>query len=211
MKWRIGDRVLAHWSHDSFWYPATVKKIEGERIYLRFDDGDKEWTHSEQLMKLEIKSGDRVYGRYKKGPAYYPGYIRNVQGEEIQVQYDDGDEEWTTLAMLRMVPDVPIKWKAGDRVLAQLPPDIFWYPGVIANIDHSHILVHCDDGAKVCTTWEHITELDIELDDRIFGRWKAGQFYYPGYVGDKKDDQVYIHYDDGDKEWTNIGMIRVTR
>ncbi len=42
--WNVGDRVLARWFHDPFWYPATIREVDGERYYVKFDDGDKQWT-----------------------------------------------------------------------------------------------------------------------------------------------------------------------
>jgi hypothetical protein len=71
MQCQIGNRVLANWTHDSYWYPATVQNIEGERIYIRFDDGDKEWTTFDHLMKIDIEVGDRVQCRWKGGAYYY--------------------------------------------------------------------------------------------------------------------------------------------
>lgn len=102
MQWEKGSRVLANWMHDLFWYPATVQDIEGERIYLRFDDGDKEWTTNDRLMKNDIELGDRVQCRWKGGPYYFIGHIAQKEGEKIYVYYDDGDKEWTTISCVRV-------------------------------------------------------------------------------------------------------------
>ena len=102
MNWNVGDRVLAHWSHDVFWYPAVIRAIEGERLYVRFDDGDKEWTTGEHLMAVDVEVGDTVYCRYQGGLYYFPGHVTDQDGERIHVQYDDGDEEWTTVSMVRV-------------------------------------------------------------------------------------------------------------
>lgn len=102
MKWKVEDRVLANWTHDEFWYPANIRAIDGERIYIQFDDGDKEWTTSNFLMEIDIEVGDRVYGRWKGGDYYYPGRIGDKKGEKIFIRYDDGDREWTNINMVRV-------------------------------------------------------------------------------------------------------------
>jgi hypothetical protein len=102
MQWKVGDRVLADWTHDEYWYPATIRSIEGERVYIYFDDGAKEWSTSERLLPIDIELGDYVYCRWKGGPYYYPGRIARMQGEKIYVQYDDGDKEWTTISYVRV-------------------------------------------------------------------------------------------------------------
>lgn len=102
MQWKIADRVLANWTHDVYWYPATIQSIEGERIYVHFDDGDKEWTTSDRLMNIDIEVGDRVHCRWKGGPYYYPGHVTHKEGERIHVHYDDEDKEWTTIACVRV-------------------------------------------------------------------------------------------------------------
>jgi uncharacterized protein (DUF427 family) len=102
MQCQIGNRVLANWTHDSYWYPATVQNIEGERIYIRFDDGDKEWTTFDHLMKIDIEVGDRVQCRWKGGAYYYIGHVAQQQDEKIYVHYDDGDKEWTTISFIRV-------------------------------------------------------------------------------------------------------------
>ena len=40
MNWKADDRALVKWSQDDFWYPATIQQVDGERLYVRFDDGD---------------------------------------------------------------------------------------------------------------------------------------------------------------------------
>ena len=102
MQWQIGNRVLANWTHDLYWYPATIQSIDGERIYIHFDDGDKQWTTSDHLMNIDIEIGDRVHCRWKGGPYYHPGRVAQKQGEKIYVHYDDGDKEWTTISLVRV-------------------------------------------------------------------------------------------------------------
>lgn len=101
--WNVGDRVLARWFHDPFWYPATIREVDGERYYVKFDDGDKQWTPAEFLTQIDIEEGDPVFGRWQAGPEYLPGRVEQIGPEErIFVKYVDGDEEWTTISMVRV-------------------------------------------------------------------------------------------------------------
>ncbi len=102
MEWKVGDRVLADWTHDAYWYPATIRNVDGERFYIRFDDGDKEWVTSDRLMQIDIEVGDRVHCRWKEGAYYYPGRVASIDGERIHVHYDDGDKERTTISFARV-------------------------------------------------------------------------------------------------------------
>lgn len=47
------------------------------------------------------KIGDRVQCRYKGRNRTYPGKIADIKGNQLFVEYDDGDEEWTTAEMLK--------------------------------------------------------------------------------------------------------------
>jgi hypothetical protein len=102
MKWKIGDRVLANWSHDEYWYPAFIRVVDGDHIQVHFDDGDKQTTTADRLMPLDIEVGDRVHCRWNGGSAYYAGRVARKEDEQIFVEYEDGDEEWTTISCLRV-------------------------------------------------------------------------------------------------------------
>jgi hypothetical protein len=45
----VGLRVLARWRMGKQYAPATVAEVEGDRIYLRFDDGNTEWSSAAAL------------------------------------------------------------------------------------------------------------------------------------------------------------------
>jgi len=45
---------------------------------------------------------------------------------------------------------------------------------------------------------------DFYVNDRVSCRWKNGSTWYPGVIVEKTGRQVFIHYNDGDKEHTTI-------
>src|SRR5262245_52540617 len=94
--WKIGDRVFAPWE-DEWAYAARVQEISGDSVHVWFDDGEVAWLKAGDLRPLDIGSGSRVLGAWDQGWVYYAGMVTERDGERIHIQYDDGDEEWTTL------------------------------------------------------------------------------------------------------------------
>src|SRR5262245_42125062 len=98
--WAVGQRVLAQWHPEVYFYPGTIKAIQADKYSVQFDDGDQASVTAKQLAPLDIKAGSRVFGRFKGGPAYFPGKVDRQDGAKIHITYDDGDEEWTTISMV---------------------------------------------------------------------------------------------------------------
>jgi len=60
--WQIGDALLAKWSRDPFWYPATViEKTDDDHYGVRFADGDEEWVGRARMAPDLLTVGDFVY------------------------------------------------------------------------------------------------------------------------------------------------------
>jgi hypothetical protein len=101
-RWQVGDRALARWPVELlWWYPGTIRAIEGERFDIQFDDGDSARVKSADLAPLAVEAGSRVFGRLNQGRLYFPGKVREKDGDRIYIRYDDGKEEWTTISMVR--------------------------------------------------------------------------------------------------------------
>lgn len=105
----IGDRVLAPWPGDSFYYPGTIRAIEKDRVEIQYTDGDMGWVAKEQLSVLDVSVGDRVFARWQGGKGFYAGTVNDKNGDAIFIIYDDGDEEWTTLTTVRVERTVEIE------------------------------------------------------------------------------------------------------
>ena len=58
--WNEGDRTFAFWDEDEYFYPATIIKIEGDDIFIRFDTGEEEWTDSDYLEEFMVEVDDQV-------------------------------------------------------------------------------------------------------------------------------------------------------
>ncbi len=104
--WQEGDRVLAPWE-PIFLYSGTIKQIrideaKGNEALIEFDDGDDGWVFLFSLCPLEVKPGQKVLSRKRMGPTFFHGEVVDVNGEEVEVAFEDGSNEWTTCAALRI-------------------------------------------------------------------------------------------------------------
>ncbi len=98
----VGDRVLAQWAHDQFFYPGEIRASGNGSYEIRYDDGDSAWVTAEQIASFDITEGDQVFARWQGGKFYYAGIIDEQDGETIHVCYADGDQEWTSVSMVRV-------------------------------------------------------------------------------------------------------------
>jgi hypothetical protein len=99
--WNVGDRAFAYWEADEYYYPATITQIEDENIYIRYDTGEEEWTSADYLEEMAVAPGDWVESKWSEDDDYYSAEVLTVSGNQLQVRYEDGTEEWTSLDNLR--------------------------------------------------------------------------------------------------------------
>jgi len=101
-QWQRLDRVLVNWSSDRFWYPATIVNVPKNGYRVRLDDGRVVQTKSRYISDLSITPGVRVEVNWKGQGRWYPGYVKFVQGDMVDVQFDDGFEENSALRRVRL-------------------------------------------------------------------------------------------------------------
>jgi hypothetical protein len=211
--WTAGARVFACW-HDLFWYPGVVLANNGEQYRVVMDNGNQVLVNGERMRPVELEVGDKVLSRWKGGPDYYPGEIVRQNGEVIHVSYEDGDEETTSVRLVRLQRDdwlPPIEMgnvQEGDRILGCWI-DLNWYPGVVLSVEGKRVHMLFDDGDQALITPDKTRPLDIKVGDRVFCRYKGGPAYYPGEVMRKRGEVIRIQYDDGDEETTSIRLVRI--
>ena len=96
-----GDRVLAVWAGDGWWYPARVQSVAGGAVHVAFDDGDVAAVAGADVRAFDWHVGSRLQCNWKNQGAYYGGVVATMTGETIQFQYDDGDRETMTVSRCR--------------------------------------------------------------------------------------------------------------
>ena len=103
--WTEGNRAFAFWDEDEYFYPATVITIEGDDIFVRFDSGEEEWTNADYLEEFLVDVDDEVECKSVQDDLYYNVLVLSVDGERVEVEYEDESTEWTTLSRLRFFVD----------------------------------------------------------------------------------------------------------
>jgi hypothetical protein len=210
--WGVCDRVLACW-FDLDWYPGIVLTAEEDRVHVLFDNGSQAPILPERVRPFRVASGERVLCRWRGGPEYYLGEITEVRGEKIHVRYDDGDEEWTSVRLLRLqrdewLPGGELRFKVGDRVLACWF-DGYWYPGLVLSVEGKRVHIAFYDGDQALVTPGQVKELDVRVGDQVYCRREGGPQYLPGEVTEQEGERIRVRYDDGKDEWTSLRMVRL--
>jgi len=208
--WIVGDRVLGKWSHDRYWYPGTIQVIENGKLHVYFDDGDHEWMTPDRVTAIDLQAGQRVFGRWQRGPAYYPGRITRRDGDRIHVRYEDGQEESTTIGFVRVSRGPNYNpWKVGQRVLAHWSFEPFFYPAVVQAIEDDVVHVHYDDGQQAHLAQDAVLPLKLKVGDHVYCKRDGDQLYFPAVIERKDGDRLFLRYDDGPTEWSQVQHLRV--
>ena len=96
-----GERVLANWQQDNYWYICTIQEIIETEIHVIYDEGTREILTIENLRKVAIEPGAFVEGRWKGELNYYAGTVIKVKGENVKIEYKDGKKEWLPMSLTR--------------------------------------------------------------------------------------------------------------
>jgi len=88
--YKVGDKVLVHWSEDGFWYLGKIINKMNDKYYIKFYKGDKEWRIKEQIHSLKtIKTGEKVLFRNKGSHYNQKGKIKKVYDEKISISPEE--------------------------------------------------------------------------------------------------------------------------
>ena len=219
--WKKGDRVLAPWE-PTYLYAGTIDQVIAPRALIRFDDGDSGWVELAHVQPLSLKPGLRVMSRRRMGPNFFPGEIQEVDGEKIHVEFDDGKEERTTVASLR-IPCRPLgrgadqvratshmafleRLEEGDRVWALWQGSAL-FPGEVSERRGNEAHIQFDDGDEDWVPLEHLMPLDLFVGMFVLSRWHMGREFAPAAITDTEGERVQVRYEDGREEWTTAAAL----
>lgn len=96
-----GDWVLGNYKNAGYWFPGVIEKLKGDKITVRYDDGDRETVSISAVRPYDWKIGTKVECNYKGAGNWYSGTISSLAGEKIGIAYDDGDKEKTKTGRCR--------------------------------------------------------------------------------------------------------------
>jgi hypothetical protein len=212
-RWSVTDRVLACW-YDLDWYPGIVLAVQHDRLSILFDSGTQAVLPLAKVRPFRIAAGERVMCRRGAGHDYYTGQLAEVDGEKVQVRYDDGSVETTSARLLRLRRDDWFPTGPGSRAMPGARAlvqgfDLFWYPARLSVIDGKRIHVRYADGDEGLVTPDQVRPLDIRVGSRVFCRRGGGPHYLPGRVTEQDGDRIHVTYDDLGEETTSVRLVRV--
>jgi hypothetical protein len=201
--WQPGDRVLASWV-DGYFYPGRVRQAEGNSCEIAFDDGDVAWVHEANVRRPDIKCGSQVFCRFHAGPVYAPGIVEEQHGEKIQIRYENGDKEWTTISMVRVKhrladvggPPAQIRETQGDGPR----PSLGGVPlmGGTMTMTATGPVVPPMGPAHIPDVGEPVADSNWRVGDRVLGRW-FDFFWYPATILALGVKGYHLLFDDGDQ------------
>ncbi len=220
--WKVGDRVLARRRPEVFWYPATVRHIDGPRYYVIFDDGDDGFAAAEDMIPCQFEAGDRVQVYQAAASNYLPARVVGTDTDTLTVRYMNKEEQPVAVAKIRVQPDVwkqagltseeaaRHEWSVCDRVLA-CGRDLDWYPGVVLDVQGDRVRILFDTGNQSVLPLVKLRPLELATGERILCRRKGGPDYYSGTIAVIDGEKIVVHYDDGSRETTTVRLLRLRR
>lgn len=212
--WNFGDRVFARWGGDLFWYPGTIFAEENAGYLIVFDDQDKAVVPAEDIVQLQVEVEDRVFCRPKFEPQlrYFPAEVTRVEGEIIDVRYDEpeAEERNTNVGRIRIRRESGslLSWKEGDRVIASGRDD-YWFPATVMALDGERTFVSFLDGRHGWLKPEEIRPLRIAAGMSVQCRRAAAPDYLPAIVVEIRGNIVQVKYEDEIVEPTLLGLLRI--
>ncbi len=204
-----GPQWFARWEPDGYSYPCTIEKDQDGKYYIRYSDGTKEWAPTWRVGQYNVRVGDTVYGNWLNKGLYYEGQVTSRDGQKIHIVYTDGDEEDTTIGLIRMKLNCPgARDVAGCRVFGRWSPDGYWYPGTVKEIKDGKYLIRFDDNDKAWLGEKEVVGYQPTFGDRVEGNWLGKGLFYAGKITKRLGEKIHILYDDGDEEDTTISYLR---
>ncbi len=95
----------------------------------------------------------------------------------------------------------------GSLLLGQWS-DGLWYPAVVQSRDGNRIRLQFEDGDVATVGPNQVRPLNWGPGTRVQCNWQNRGTYYPGTIASRQGRQVFINYDDGDRENGVIGQCR---
>lgn len=96
-----GDRVLAVWDADGYWYPGEIDYVDRLGIHIAFDDGDEAVVGRNEVRRVDWRAGSRLECNWKNEGEYFEGRVNWMRGESMEFLYDDGFREQITISRCR--------------------------------------------------------------------------------------------------------------
>ncbi|MEE2828121.1 MAG: hypothetical protein VX498_02950 [Myxococcota bacterium] len=101
------------------------------------------------------------------------------------------------------------RFNLGDEVLAPWARDGFLYPAVLVECGPNKGHVAYLDGDEADVDLAVLRQGIIGPGLAVQVNWKGKRRYYKGIVQQRLGQAVFVHYEDGSREWATIAQCRV--
>ncbi len=108
-QWVVGERVWFRHALGTYWYVGTITSVEGEQIGVAAATGEQHQVFAERLAPFDLRDGSRVLARSAEGRFYYPATVQRIDGEQLTIKYDDGEQGQTSLVHIRVLRDEAVE------------------------------------------------------------------------------------------------------
>ena len=86
--------------------------------------------------------------------------------------------------------------------------DDSWYPARIGEVRDDRYALQFDDGDTGEAGYQQVLPFSWRPGSRVECLWQGKKKYYPGTISEMSGNDLYILYDDGDKENTKTALCR---
>src|SRR6516162_5843201 len=184
----VGSRVFGRLRTGPAYYPGVVNQQKGEKILIRYDHGEDEWT---TWSMVRVQRNIANVGDQEPPPPSGPVKLAVDVGEPVE----EGN------------------WRVADRVLARWL-DFYWYPGTILAMGQKGFQILYDDGGQLVVPEQSLMPLMVEEGEHIFIRPKnePQRIYLPAVVTRVQGETLEVELEDGTREInTKVSRVRLWR
>lgn len=220
-----GTRVLARFQGGAAAYAAVVTETgTAGRVNVVYADGDTETVEAATLVPDSLGAGSRVEARIRQWPRFFPGVLERRLGHAVFVRFDDGDQQWTSIGLVRAaagplardgaeVPAPPATIaipEVGAPVVANYQRRGWYYAGVIVGArDNGHVDVVYADGDREWLARDEVRPDAIVPGTRVSAQRPRTTAIVEGVVRRRVGHAVELQLDDGSKLWIALPNVRV--
>lgn len=220
----IGTRVLANYQRAGFAYAAVVTGTFGDdTVNVVYADGDSERLPPSELYPEVLAPGTRVEARIRQWDRFFPGRIARRVAHAVFVEFDDGDQQWTSIGFVR-VPVASLSRDAaaaignepsgappaaGSAVLANYQRAGWFYPAILAESrDDGQVHVIYADGDSEWLAPSDVRPDTLESGTAVEARPRDG-VVRQGAIARRVGHATELLLPDGEKLWVALANVRV--
>ena len=95
-----GDKAEVLWKGS--WYPAHVKKVNGDQCFIHYVGYGKNWDEWVGPARIRILAAAVPVGDFHEGDpvqvlwkgSWWPAHVLKVNGGQLKIHYDGYDNSW---------------------------------------------------------------------------------------------------------------------